>query len=67
MPKPFSDQTGTGTHVHVSLHDLEGKNLFVAKEENDNLGLSDVAYKFMAGILDNADAACSIYCPTVNR
>eukprot|EP01126_Amoeba_proteus_P023453 TRINITY_DN2357_c0_g1_i2.p1 TRINITY_DN2357_c0_g1~~TRINITY_DN2357_c0_g1_i2.p1 ORF type:complete len:248 (-),score=34.94 TRINITY_DN2357_c0_g1_i2:923-1666(-) len=30
MPKPFFDQSGTGAHAHVSLHDLkDGRNLFL--------------------------------------
>ena len=28
MPKPFSDRTGTGTHVHLSLGDGRTRNLF---------------------------------------
>ena len=65
MPKPFSDLTGNGCHAHVSLWNPTGKkNLFVDKK--DEMGLSQLAYQFLGGILHNARASCSFYTPTVN-
>jgi len=66
MPKPFTNRTGTGTHVHVSLHDLFGKNLWVTEETKENLGLTEIAYQFIGGLIHHSDAACSLFCPTVN-
>jgi len=64
MPKPFGDQTGTGTHIHVSLHKLGNEeNLF---KGDGALGMSDLAYHFMGGVITNADSTCSLYCPVVN-
>ena len=35
ISKPFLDQTGSGMHVHISLFDLNGQNIFSSsKEEN---------------------------------
>ena len=65
MPKPFSNLTGNGCHAHVSLWDKTGKkNLFHAK--SDEMGLSKIAYNFLAGVIHSADALCSIFNPTVN-
>ncbi len=65
MPKPFSDLTGNGCHCHVSLWSSTGKkNLFLDKK--DEMGLSKLAYHFLAGTLHNAQASCSIFNPTVN-
>ena len=51
MPKPFADLTGSGSHHHLSLWDIEGKdNLFLDK--SDPRGLSSLALSFLAGILD---------------
>ena len=65
MPKPFAGLTGSGCHVHVSLWDLKGKkNLF--GDGKDEMGLSRLAYAFMAGVLHSADALTAITNPTVN-
>jgi len=65
MPKPFANQTGTGTHVHVSLHSLDnGANLF--NSSKDSHGLTELAYHFMGGVLQLGDVSCLFFCPTVN-
>jgi len=66
MPKPFTDQTGTGTHVHVSLHDLKGANLFRQEDNPETLGMNPLSYQFIGGVMQQAGAMCSLYCPTVN-
>ncbi|MBT6095269.1 MAG: type III glutamate--ammonia ligase [Rhodospirillaceae bacterium] len=65
MPKPFMHLTGNGCHTHVSVWNKTGrKNLFLdTKDEN---GLSELAYKFLGGIMHNATALCAFYNPTVN-
>lgn len=63
MPKPFTHLTGNGCHVHLSMWKGD-KNLFADK--SDALGLSEDAYHFIGGLIDHADAICSITNPTVN-
>ncbi len=36
MAKPYSEWTGSGMHVHVSLGDAEGNNLFAAENPAEN-------------------------------
>ncbi|MBD2327061.1 type III glutamate--ammonia ligase [Alkalinema sp. FACHB-956] len=65
MPKPFSDLTGNGCHTHLSLWDRETTtNLF--DDAHGELGLSALAYQFIAGVLHSASALCAISNPTVN-
>ena len=65
MPKPFQALTGNGCHAHVSLWDKQGRrNLFL--DRKDKLGLSEMAYHFLGGILHSADALCALFNPTVN-
>ena len=65
MPKPFAHLTGNGCHTHTSLWDTSGEqNLFL--DQNDDLGLSKLAYQFLGGIMQNATALCAIFNPTVN-
>ena len=63
MPKPFGNLTGSGCHTHVSL--WNGKqNLF--EDPNGELGVSQLAYQFIGGLINSADAMCAITNPTVN-
>ncbi len=65
MPKPFANLTGSGCHAHVSVWDKAGKkNLFM--NQRDDMGLSKLAYQFLAGVLHSADAMAAMYIPTVN-
>jgi glutamate---methylamine ligase len=65
MPKPFRHLTGSGCHAHVSLWDKTGKrNLF--DDPKGELGLSKLAYRFLAGVLHHAEALCAFTNPTVN-
>ena len=67
MAKPFSDKTGSGGHIHFHLADAKtGKNLFLDNDDPRGLGLSTMAYNFIGGILDHAQALCAINSPTVN-
>ncbi|MBD2079114.1 type III glutamate--ammonia ligase [Leptolyngbya sp. FACHB-17] len=65
MPKPFAHLTGNGCHTHVSLWDNAGQeNLFY--DPQGELGLSQLGYQFIAGVLHSAEALCAITNPTVN-
>ena len=64
MPKPFANKTGNGCHAHISLWNKSKKNLFLNK--NDQLGLSNLAYNFMGGIINSAEALTAWFNPTIN-
>jgi glutamine synthetase len=64
MPKPFVGLTGNGCHVHASLWNRAGDNLFV--DAKGELGLSKTAYHFIGGVMHSAPALCAIANPTVN-
>lgn len=67
MPKPFANLTGNGCHAHVSLWNKTGaKNLFLDKKDKQELGLSELAYQFLGGIVANAESLSAIFNPTVN-
>ena len=66
MPKPFSNRTGTGAHFHISLGNSKTKNLFHDDRDKNGLGLSQMAYHFMGGILAHAKALTAIVAPTIN-
>ena len=66
MPKPFAYLTGNGMHVHASLWDDDGRPLFHDTDDPRGLGLSTLAYQFIAGILDHAPGLVALTAPTVN-
>ncbi len=66
MPKPKSEATGSGMHVHCSLADASGTNLFHDKSDPNGLELSDLAYYFLGGIMKHARALTALLAPTVN-
>jgi glutamine synthetase len=64
MPKPFQQLTGNGCHTHLSLWDQKGQNAF--HDPSGELGLSGLAYHFLAGLLHHAPALACITNPSVN-
>jgi glutamine synthetase len=64
MGKPFNDQGGTGFHVHLSLADEEGRNVFADDDRPDGIG--DLLGRFVAGVLAHAPALTAVLAPTVN-
>ena len=67
MAKPFADRTGSGAHMHYHLADAEtGANLFLDESDPRGLGLSQLAYHFLGGVLAHAPALCAVTSPTVN-
>jgi glutamine synthetase len=67
MPKPFSDRTGSGLHVHFHLADAEsGHGVFEDLADPRGLGCSEAGYHFVGGVLRHARALCAVTSPTVN-
>lgn len=65
MPKPFSHLTGNGCHMHLSVWNRDrSENLFLDQQEE--LGLSPLAYQFIGGLLHSGEALCAFTNPTVN-
>lgn len=63
MPKPLFGVNGSGMHFNVSL--FKGKeNAFY--DEQTELGLSETAMQFMAGVLEHVQGFTAITNPTVN-
>ncbi|MFF4501250.1 type III glutamate--ammonia ligase [Streptomyces sp. NPDC001401] len=65
MPKPFTDRTGTGMHLHMSLWRGEDPT-FPDPTDGRGLGLSPLAYSFVAGIVEHARGLQAVIAPTVN-
>ena len=72
MAKPREGLPGNSGHMHVSIVDKSGKNLFYrgSKDETskypDLAHLSDMGRHFLAGLLDGLPDVMPIVAPTVN-
>ena len=63
MPKPLFGEAGSGMHFNVSL--FKGKeNAFY--DESTELGLSETAMQFMAGVLAHVKGFTAVINPTIN-
>ena len=64
MPKPVEGIAGSGMHVNCSLLTNDGKNAFY--DSTTKNGLSEIANKWISGILAHANGFCLITNPIVN-
>jgi glutamine synthetase len=66
MPKPFAHLTGSGLHTHQSLWSRDGTELFLDRNDPRGLGLSEMAYHYIGGLIAHAPAMVAVTCPIVN-
>ena len=66
MPKPFANRTGSGQHFHLSIGTSAAKNAFHDAADPRGLGLSELGYWFLGGLLAHAPALTAVCAPTVN-
>jgi glutamine synthetase len=66
MPKPFGERSGNGLHMHMSAGKKMGDNAFANPKDKRGLGLSDVAYQFLGGLVAHAQGLAAIAAPSVN-
>ena len=61
--KPLPTQAGNGAHLHASLW-ADGVNAFA--DPSGRYGLSEVGYRFLAGVLAHLPGLVALTCGTVN-
>lgn len=62
MAKPFGEMAGSGMHVHCSLLDQQGRNVFNNGEEQG----SELLAQAVAGCLTSMADAMAIFAPNIN-
>jgi len=64
-PKPFPNEAGNGSHVHMSVwRTRDGRNHF--HDPRDRYGLSEAGYGFIGGLLAHLPALVALTAPSVN-
>ncbi|MFC3283551.1 glutamine synthetase family protein [Litchfieldella rifensis] len=64
MAKPYGNEAGNGTHVHISVLDARGHNIFAAANEAP-LG-SPALQQAVAGLLELMPASMALFAPNLN-
>ncbi|WP_375056002.1 glutamine synthetase family protein [Zobellella sp. DQSA1] len=64
MAKPYNQEAGSGTHIHVSLIDDQGRNLFSGRDDG-GLG-SDMLRQAVAGVLALMPESMVVFAPNAN-
>ncbi len=63
MAKPYADEPGNGMHVHASMLDASGQNIFAATEEDE---VSGTLKRAVAGLLTTMQDTHAIFAPHMN-
>lgn len=62
MAKPYADMAGSGMHLHASVQDAAGRNIFTSDE---NLG-NDLLKQAAAGLLETMADGMAVFAPNAN-
>ena len=62
LSKPYADMAGSGLHVHVSLNDTDGRNVFAS---DDSLGSRQMQHA-AAGLLATMADGMAVFAPLAN-
>ncbi|MFA0439017.1 gamma-glutamylputrescine synthetase [Vibrio sp. 10N.286.49.C2] len=62
MAKPFLEEAGNGQHMHLSLVDSNGDNLFTQSDDS----ASPLFYQTLTAMLSHISDAMALLCPNVN-
>jgi glutamine synthetase len=68
MAKPSKDRFGSSSHLHISLHELDGKNIFPGKDFqiNEDISCSNTMLHFLGGLMKYSLDTFIFYAPVVN-
>lgn len=66
MAKPMENQPGSAMHLHVSLVDKKGANLFGVSNTDANGGVTDMFKHFVGGLQKYLGDVTPLYAPNVN-
>ena len=62
MAKPFGDQAGSGLHLHVSLADEQGNNLYASEDPHG----TPLLRHSIGGMMHTLTDSLAIFCPHAN-
>ncbi len=66
MAKPFADIAGSGLHIHASLYDEQGNNVFSDPSQDVTPAISDVMRHAVGGLALSMADAMAVFAPNAN-
>ena len=63
MAKPYTDLAGNGMHIHMSLLDEKGKNVFSSPKDSTG---SATLHHAIGGLLETMNESMAVFCPNTN-
>src|SRR3546814_11672410 len=63
MAKPFADQAGSGMHIHVSVDDAAGANIFASDDPDGTPALRHA----IGGMIGSVGDGLALFAPHANR
>ncbi len=66
MAKPYAEFAGSGLHIHVSLYDDKGKNVFSDENVKTTPAISQMMRNAVAGLQQSMADAMAIFAPNAN-
>ena len=66
MAKPFKDIAGSGLHIHMSLYDKDGDNVFADQNSSEIPAISSILLHAIGGLSDLMSDSMAIFAPNAN-
>lgn len=66
MAKPFVDLAGSGLHIHLSLYDKDGNNVFSDPKSSEVPAISDMLCHAVGGLSETMADSMAIFAPNAN-
>jgi glutamine synthetase len=66
MAKPFTERAGSGLHVHVSLNNRQGQNLFASDDPAGTPLINESLRHAIGGMKDSMAEAMAVFAPNAN-
>jgi glutamine synthetase len=66
MAKPFTDIAGSGMHIHASVYDDAGNNIFSDPSKKDEPAISDAMLHAIGGLAQTMPDAMAVFAPNAN-
>ncbi|MEH6581371.1 MAG: glutamine synthetase family protein [Halioglobus sp.] len=66
MAKPFGDAAGSGLHIHTSVYDSDGNNIFSDPKAEEPPAMSDTLRHAIGGMSETMAESMAIFAPNAN-
>jgi len=66
MAKPFAQRSGSGLHLHVSVNDSDGRNIFAPQDSGDDPAGTPALRHAVGGMKATLAEAMAIFAPNAN-